>query len=343
MAFGFQPTDYVYINDSYNPETGQWENGGDFLPPDDRRLLVHYASYGVNYGNSIFEGAKAYLGRDGKARLFRIDENAKRFKRSAEGILMPPAPVEMFIDAAVELVRRNRKYIPEFEADPNKRGSLYLRPLLIGEPGLGVNKSNRPTFVMFCSPVGPYYATGFKPLKAMTIHHMVRAMPGGHGAYKTGANYVMSMLATQFAKKRGCTEAIWLDGLRHEYIEELSACNFMARMGNTLATPAISDTILPGITRMSILKIAGDQLKLNVEERPLRLEEVLDSADETFGCGTAAVISPIGTVVAYNGRFTRVITEDVGELSRKLYDRLTGIQWGEREDPYGWITMVDKT
>ncbi|MBN1296746.1 branched-chain-amino-acid transaminase, partial [bacterium] len=305
MAFGFQPTDYVYINDSFNPESGRWESRGEFLPPDDPRLRVHYAAYGINYGNSIFEGAKAYLGRDGKARLFRIDENAKRFKRSAEGILMPPVPVDLFIEAALELVKRNRKFIPEFEADPNKRGSLYLRPLLIGEAGLGVNVSRKPLFIMFCSPVGPYYATGFKPLKAMTIHHMVRAMPGGHGAFKTGANYVMSMLATQHAKNNGCTEAIWLDGLRHEYIEELSACNFMALIGRTLVTPAPSDTILPGITRMSILKIATDDLHLTVQERALALEEVLDHAEETFGCGTAAVISPIGTIVAYNGKFTK--------------------------------------
>lgn len=342
MAFGFQPVDFVYFNDSYNPEKEQWESSGEFLPADDPRLMIHYAAYGVNYGNSIFEGAKAYLGRDKKARLFRIDENARRFHSSATGIRMPPVPEEMFVNAARGLVQRNRKYIPQFETDPNKRGSLYIRPLLIGEAGLGVNKSSRPTFLMFCSPVGPYYATGFKPLKAMTIHHMVRAMPGGHGKHKTGANYVMSMLATQYAKQNGCTEAIWLDGLRHEYIEELSACNFMCRVGSKLITPALSDTILAGITRKSILQIAADQMGMTVEERPLPLEEVLDNAEETFGCGTAAVISPIGSIVAYNGRYTREITEDVGELSRKLYDSLTGIQWGENEDKYGWITLVDE-
>jgi len=341
MAFGFQPTDFVYLNNSYNPATSRWENEGEFLASNDPRLMIHYAAYGVNYGNSIFEGAKAYLGRDDKARLFRIEENAKRFARSAKGIKMPPVPVEMFISTAIELVKRNRRYIPQFEADPNKRGSLYLRPLLIGEAGLGVNVSSSPTFIMFCSPVGPYYATGFKPLKAMTIHHMVRAMPGGHGRHKTGANYVMSMLATSYAKQNGCTEAIWLDGVQHKYIEELSACNFMCRIGNKLITPALSDTILAGITRNSIIQIAKQDFSMDVDERPLPLEEVLDSAEETFGCGTAAVISPIGSIVAYNDRYVKKVSDDVGELSRKLYDHLTGIQWGEIEDSYDWITMVD--
>jgi branched-chain amino acid aminotransferase len=340
MAFVLKSTDLVYVNDSYNPETQQWENEGAFLPPDDPRLMIHYASFGVNYGNSIFEGAKAYLGRDGQARLFRIEENAKRFALSAIGINMPPAPVDLFVNKVNELVKLNKSHIPTFEPDPNRRGSLYIRPLLIGEPGLGVSPCHKPKFVIFCSPVGPYYATGFNPLHGMVINHMERAMPGGHGAYKTGANYVMSMLATSYAKKHGCQEAIWLDGYRHEFIEELSACNFMARFGNTLVTPELSDTILAGITRKSVLAIAKDLLHLNVEERKLPLEDVLNHADETFGCGTAAVISPIGKISAYYGKYTRTITEDVGELSRKLYDTLTGIQWGEIDDPYGWVTVL---
>ena len=340
MAFAFQKTDMVYVNDSYNPETGKWENEGEFLGPDDPKLMVHYASFGVNYGNSIFEGAKAYLGRDGKVRLFRIEENAKRFMSSADGIKMPPVPVDLFVEKVNELVGKNKKYVPSFEPDPNKRGSLYIRPLLIGEPGLGVQRSQQPKFIIFCSPVGPYYATGFNPLHAMVIHHMVRAMPGGHGRYKTGANYVMSMLATNYAKQHGCTEAIWLDGTEKKYIEELSACNFMCRVNNTLITPKIGDTILSGITRKSILQIAKDKIGLNIEERHLPLEEVLTCADETFGCGTAAVISPIGKITAYYGRVEKKITTEVGELSRKLYDILTGIQWGEVEDPYDWVTFV---
>ncbi len=341
MAFTFTKTDWVYVNDSFNPDTGKWESEGDFFGPDDNRLMVHYASFGVNYGNSIFEGAKAYLGRDGRARLFRIEENAKRFERSARGILMPPFPVDLFVRKVGELVARNRHFIPAFDSDPNKRGSLYIRPLLIGEPGLGVKKCEKPKCVIFCSPVGPYYATGFKPLHGMVIDHMVRAMPGGHGAYKTGANYVMSMMATQFAKKHDCQEAIWLDGYRHEFIEELSACNFMCRIGASLVTPPLSDTILPGITRNSILKLARENLGIDVQERPLALEEVLTSADETWGCGTAAVITPIGKISAFKGRFTKTITTDVGETSRKLYDTLTGIQWGEIADPFGWISFVE--
>ncbi|MBN1357087.1 branched-chain amino acid aminotransferase [bacterium] len=341
MAFGFTKTDFVYINDSYNPDTGRWENEGQFLGPDDPKLMVHYASYGVNYGNSIFEGAKAYLGKDGHVRLFRIEENGKRFGRSAEGILMPPVPVDLFVKKVKELVIKNRNYIPAFDPDPNNRGSLYIRPLLIGEPGLGVRRAENPTFLIFVSPVGPYYATGFNPLHGMVIHHMVRAMPGGHGAYKTGANYVMSMLATAYAKKNGCQEAIWLDGYRHENIEELSACNFMCRIQNTLVTPALSDTILAGITRNSILRLAREQLGMTIEERDLPLEEVLTDADETFGCGTAAVITPIGKISAYHGRYTQEITKDVGELSRKLYDMLTGIQWGVVDDPFKWVTILD--
>jgi len=341
MAFGFQKTDFVYMNDSYNTETGNWDDEGVFLGPDDPRLMFHYASYGVNYGNSIFEGAKAYLGKDRSIRLFRIEENAKRFKRSAKGILMPTVPVDLFVRKVKELVHRNKHYIPEFEPDPNKRGSLYIRPLLVGEPGLGVQKSSKPIFLIFCSPVGPYYATGFNPLHGMAIHHMVRAMPGGHGAYKTGANYVMSMLATSYAKQYGCQEAIWLDGSRHEYVEELSACNFMCRIGNSLITPALSDTILSGITRMSILQLAKEKLNLSIEERDVPLEEVLSDADETFGCGTAAVITPIGKITAYHGRFSKEITQDVGELSRTLYDLLTGIQWGVHDDPYGWVSNLD--
>ncbi|MBN1549847.1 branched-chain amino acid aminotransferase [bacterium] len=341
MAFGFKKTDFVYVNDSYDPEEKRWENEGEFLKADDPRLMVHYASYGVNYGNSIFEGAKAYLGKDSRIRLFRIEENGKRLARSAEGILMPSFPVPLFVEKIKELVVLNKGYIPDFEPDPNKRGSLYIRPLLVGEPGLGVARSSKPKFIAFVSPVGPYYATGFNPLHAMVIHHMVRAMPGGHGACKTGANYVMSMLATSHAKKHGCTEAIWLDGTQHKYIEELSACNFMCRIGNTLITPELSDTILPGITRNSILKLATERLGLKVEERSITLEEVLDSADETFGCGTAAVISPIGKISAYYGRTTKEISSGVGEISRKLYDLLTGIQWGVESDPYGWISILE--
>jgi len=341
MAFGFQKTETVYMNDSFNPETGKWENDGEFLSPDDPKLMIHFASYGVNYGNSIFEGVKAYRGPDGKIRLFRIDENGKRFARSAKGILMPDVPVELFVQKTKELVKQNASYIPDYEPDPNQRGSLYIRPILCGEAGLGVKKSNKPKFIIFCSHVGPYYATGFKPLHGYTIHDMVRAMPGGHGSFKTGANYVMSMLATNEAHKHGCQEAIWLDGMLHEYVEELSACNFMARFGNKVVTPALSDTILAGITRKSILELARTSLKLEVEERPLPLEEVLSDADETFGCGTAAVITPIGKITAYRGRFTREITKDVGELSQKLYDMLTGIQWGVEEDSYHWTTIVD--
>jgi branched-chain amino acid aminotransferase len=341
MAFAFKETDFVYVNDSYNPQLHKWESEGEFLPPNDPKLMVHYASYGVNYGNSIFEGAKAYLGRDGKPRLFRIEDNAKRFARSARGILMPEFPIDLFVRKVTELVIKNKKFIPEFEKDPNKRGSLYIRPILFGEPGLGVKVAHKPKCVIFCSPVGPYYATGFNPLHGMVIHHMVRAMPGGHGAYKTGANYVMSMIATSYAHENNCQEAIWLDGNRHEFIEELSACNFMCRIQNRLITPNLGDTILPGITRNSILAIAREKLKLTIEERPLPLEEVLDQGEETFGCGTAAVISPIGKITAYRGRFSKQITPDVGELSRNLYDILTGIQWGEIEDTFRWITLID--
>ena len=341
MGFGFKKTDFVYVNDSFNSETGKWESAGEFLQPDDPRLMVHYASYGVNYGNSIFEGAKAYLGQDKKIRLFRIEENAKRFGRSAEGIKMPSVPVDLFVEKVRELVKLNKHYIPEFEPDPNKRGSLYIRPLLMGEPGLGVQRSSKPKFIIFCSPVGPYYATGFRPLHGITVHHMVRAMPGGHGASKTGANYVMSMLATTYAHDNGCQEAIWLDGRTGKNIEELSACNFMYRKGNTLVTPHLTDTILPGITRKSILQLAREKLGLTIEERDLPLEEVLDTAEETFGCGTAAVISPIGKISAYYGKYVKEITSDVGELSHKLYDLLTGIQWGVEDDIFNWTMTLD--
>lgn len=298
------------------------------------------AAMTLHYGQEIFEGMKAYRGRGGAICLFRPRMNFERMNRSAARLCMPGIPVDDQMQAVCALLRADRDWIPA-----SRGTSLYVRPAMIAtEAGLGVRPSSEYLFFIVTGPVGNYYARGFEPVRILVEQRYVRAAKGGLGEAKTGANYAASLLAAKNAKEKGYDQVLWLDAGRLEQIEEVGTMNIFFVIGDELITPPLSGSILPGITRDSVLRIARDW-GWNVSERNLRMEQVSGSARdgslrEAFGTGTAAVISPVGTLSWQGEEFT-VNGGRAGELSRKLFDEITGIQYGEIPDRYGWVHKAD--
>ncbi len=334
LRFGDVFTDHMFMMD-YAEGVG-WHDprivpyGPVSLPP---------AAACFHYGQTIFEGLKAYRGPDGRVLLFRPYDNARRLNASAERLCMPGVDEEMFVGAIEQLVALDQDWIPDAEGT-----SLYIRPVVYAtEEHLALKPSSTYTLVILLSPVGPYYRRGIAPTKIYVETEQVRSSPGGVGAAKTGGNYARCLQAEFRAASQGYDQVLWLDGRERKYVEEVGAMNVFFRLGETVVTPPLCGTILPGITRDSVLHLLGDW-GVEVEERKIGLSEVVDAHDaglllEAFGVGTAAVISPIG-LLHWNGKDMEINEGRTGEVTARLYDALTGIQRGSAEDHFGWIAEV---
>jgi branched-chain amino acid aminotransferase len=331
LPFGYVRTDYNVRSYFKN---GAWSK---LEASDAEYFPIHIASTCLHYGQAAFEGLKAFRGKDGKIRLFRPDENGKRLAESAKGIMMAPYPVELFVEACKEVIKRNERFVPPY----NEGASLYLRPLLIGVgPQVGVSPSKEYMFMIFVSPVGPYFKDGFNPIKMQIVRDFDRAAPLGTGLYKVGGNYAASLIAIERCHHEGFSSVLFLDAKEKKYIDEAGPANFFGIKNNTYITPK-SNTILPSITNMSLRTIAAE-IGLKVEQRAISVDE-LDTFDEVGACGTAAVISPIRTIVDRETGKTYEYCKDgkAGKISTQLYNHYRNIQEGEIEDKFGWNIIVD--
>ncbi|MDD2309537.1 MAG: branched-chain amino acid aminotransferase [Desulfuromonadaceae bacterium] len=292
-----------------------------------------------HYAQEIFEGLKAYKWADGRVALFRPEMNARRFNQSADRLCMPAIPEELFLNGIKQLVGLEREWIPTAPGT-----SLYIRPAMIAvEPALGIKPSNHYYFYAILSPVGAYYAAGFSPVSIMVEDRYVRAVPGGTGEAKTGGNYASSLKAGLEAKKKGFDQVLWLDGREQRYIDEVGAMNMFFVYGKKIVTAPLSGSILPGVTRDSVLKLAPT-LGYEVEERPIDVNDLMayikaGRVTEAFGSGTAAVITPVCNL-CYKNETLQLNGGKVGEITQRLYDTLTDIQTGKQEDIFDWITFV---
>ncbi|MFO7155358.1 MAG: branched-chain amino acid aminotransferase [Pseudomonadota bacterium] len=302
-------------------------------------LQIDPAAAVLHYGQELFEGLKAYRGRDGKVRLFRPEANCKRMADGAARLCMPPLPPEQMLELIVELVKVDKDWVPHSHGT-----ALYIRPTLIAtEPFLGVRPSKSYLFFVILSPVGAYYAEGFDPVKIWVEPKYSRAAKGGLGAVKAGANYAASLLASELARAKGYAQVLWLDANEHRWLEEVGTMNLFLRIGDEVVTPPLGGSILPGITRDSVIRLLR-HWGVPVDERPISIDEVREAharktLKEVFGTGTAAVISPVKEL-CYKDE-TLFIGDEMGELSRRLYETITGIQYGEIPDPFGWTRIVD--
>jgi branched-chain amino acid aminotransferase len=331
LPFGYFKTDY---NVRCYYRNGKW---GELEISSSEYINIHMAATALHYGQEAFEGLKAYMGKDGRIRLFRCDENAKRMSSSAHGIKLAEVPEELFIRAVKKVVALNRKYIPPYGTG----ATLYLRPLLIGSGAeVGVKPAKEYMFMVFSGPVGPYFKEGFKPVDIMICRDHDRAAPQGTGNIKVGGNYAASLVSLEKAHLGGYSTTLYLDAKEKKYIDECGPANFFAIKGNKYITPK-SDSILPSITNKSLMDLAKS-MGLDVERRPVDFAE-LASFDEVGACGTAAVITPIRRIVDPDTKQVFEYCKDgkPGPVSVKLYEKLTAIQFGEEPDPFGWIQIID--
>ena len=335
LGFGKIFTDHMFMMD-YSAGKG-WYNARiiPFGP-----IAIHPASTVLHYGAEIFEGLKAYRAADGTIRMFRPMENIQRLNRSAERLCLPELDEEGALDILNTMVELEKDWVPHCEGT-----SLYIRPFMYGnDPHLGVHAVKEATFVVICSPVGAYYPEGLNPVKIAIEAHDVRAVRGGTGYAKCGGNYAASLRAGEKAEKKGYTQVLWLDGVEQKYIEEVGAMNVMFKIGGKIVTPALdSGSILPGITRKSCLELLRDW-GFEVEERKISVDELFAAAasgalEEAWGTGTAAVVSPIGQLYYQDTSYT-LCGGKIGQTAQKLYDNLTGIQWGKLADTHGWSHIV---
>jgi len=331
LPFGYVKTDYnvrSYFKD------GHWTS---LEVSQDETMPIHIAATALHYGQQAFEGLKAYRGKDGKIRLFRWQENAKRLQHSAQGLYMPEVPDELFHEAIVKAVKLNERFMPPYGTG----AALYLRPLLIGTGAeVGVKPAAEYMFVVFATPVGPYFKEGFNPVKIAIIRDSDRAAPLGTGTFKVGGNYAASMRGVIKAHKAGCGSPMYLDTKEKKYIDEIGAANFFGIKGNSYITPK-STSILASITNKSIMQLVED-LGMKVEQRPLALAEI-ESFDEVGACGTAAIISPIGTIIDIEVGKEYHFCKDgkPGPVSTRLYQTLLGIQFGDIPDPHQWVEIIN--
>ena len=334
LGFGKIFTDHMFCW-SWNSEKG-WHNPR-IVPFEN--LSIHPASTVLHYGSEIFEGLKAYRRADGKVQLFRPIENIRRMNNSAERLCLPQMPEEDFMQALIEFVRLEQDWTPS-----DKGTSLYLRPFMFGnDESLGVHAVHNAEFIIIASPVGSYYKEGLNPVKIMIEDQDVRAVRGGTGYAKCGGNYAASNRAGERAEQQGYSQVLWLDGVERKYIEEVGAMNVMFKIGGEIVTPKLTGSILPGITRKSCIELLASE-GIEVSERLLSVEELAQAMtdgtlEEAWGCGTAAVISPIGELCYKDHKYI-INNNEIGKLSQHLYDSITGIQWGEVEDKFGWTVEV---
>jgi branched-chain amino acid aminotransferase len=329
LPFAFMETD---ANVRYRFADGKWDEGEE---TSEQTITMHMASTCLHYGQEIFEGMKVYERPDGSIQTFRLEENAKRFQRSAKKLLMEPVPTEIFKAAVHRAAKANRRFVPPYGSG----ASLYVRPYLLGVSAeVGVKPSAEYLFIVFVTPVGPYYKAGFTPVTLKVEEEIRRAAPGGVGDIKAGGNYAAGMRATMGAKEQGFSEVLYLDAQESRYIDESGSSNFFAVIGNTFVTPK-SASILPSITRLSVAQLARD-MGMSVEERPVSLDELGDF-DEAGCLGTAAAITPVESITWGDKVFTYCQDGKVGPKVTELYKRLLAIQWGEAEDTYGWTEVIE--
>ena len=326
LSFGYVQTDYRFVA---NYKDGAWEEGG---LTTDANIVMNECAGVLQYAQTCFEGLKAYTTEAGRIVCFRPDLNAARMAQSCERLKMPVFPEEKFVEAIVETVRANAAWVPPFGSG----ASLYLRPYMFGSnPVIGVKPATEYQFRVFATPVGPYFKGGIRPL-TLRISDLDRAAPRGTGHVKAGLNYAMSLYNIVDAHEQGYDENVYVDSETRTCIEETGGANIIFIKGNTLITPK-SDTILPSITRRSLLQVAKDYLGMEVEEREVKLTEI-GEFEECGLCGTAAVISPVGKIVDHGTEYNYA---GFGPKIQKLYDTLTGIQMGRIEAPEGWIKVIE--
>ena len=329
LGFGYMDTDY---NVRCYYRNGKW---GELEVSSETYISVHMAASGLHYGQEAFEGLKAFKGKDGKIRIFRLDENAKRLQSSCRGTLMAELPIEKFEEAVIKAVKLNERFVPPYESG----ASLYIRPLLFGSgPQIGVHPSNEYLFVVMVMPVGPYFKGGFKANSYAVTRKYDRAAPHGTGTFKIGGNYAASLCANKEAHDLGYTSEFYLDPKEKKYIDECGAANFFGIKDNTYVTPK-SSSVLPSITNKCLQQLALD-MGMKVEARQIPLEE-LTTFEEAGACGTAAVISPIKSIVDIENDKTYFISEEPGKVCKQLYEKLRAIQYGDEPDKYGWVKIIE--
>jgi branched-chain amino acid aminotransferase len=331
LSFGYMPTDYN-VRCCYRD--GKW---GEIEVSSSETINLHMAATCLHYGQEAFEGLKAYRCKDGKIRIFRMEANAERLQSTCRGILMPELPTELFCEMVKKVVKLNERFIPPYESG----ASLYIRPLLIGTSAqVGVHPSTEYLFMIFVSPVGPYFKGGFATNPYVIIREYDRSAPLGTGIYKVGGNYAASLRANKMAHDLGYSCEFYLDAKEKKYIDECGAANFFGIKNNTYVTPK-STSILPSITNKSLMQLA-EEIGLKVERRQIP-EEGLLTFEEAGACGTAAVISPIERIDDLENKKSYVIAKDgkPGPICTKLYHKLRAIQYGEEPDKYGWVTVLD--
>lgn len=333
-AFGTVFTDHMCLIDFH--EGKGWHDARivpyGSMPADPAATVLHY-------GQAIFDGLKGFRGHDGVIRLFRPRAHAERLNRSAERLCIPALDVDTVVETFVRLVDLDRDWVPSAPGT-----AIYLRPTVIAnENYLGVRPAHAYTYFLILSPVGAYYAEGTAPVAILVEDELVRAAPGGLGAAKTPANYAASLLAAERAKKKGYTQVLWLDAVHRKYLEEVGTMNIMVKIAGEVITPPLSDSILAGVTRDSVLTLLKDW-GVKASERPVSIDDVAEAAakgtlEEMWGTGTAAVVSPVGRL-GYKGKDITIHGGKTGPLTQKLYDAITAIQYGKAPDPHGWTMPV---
>lgn len=331
LPFGYVKTN-VNVRTSF--KNGAWS---DIEISDSEYVNIHMAATCLHYGQEAFEGMKAYRGKDGKIRLFRWEENWQRLQNSANGILMEPVPKDLFFEMIRLVVLKNEEFIPPYGTG----AALYIRPFLFGSGvRVGVKPADEYMFVIFVTPVGPYFKEGFKPVKIAIIRDSDRAAPLGTGTFKVGGNYAASLRGGERVHEAGYSAPMYLDAIEKKYIDEIGAANFFAIKDGTYITPK-SPSILPSITNKSLIQLA-EHLGYKTERRPVS-ENELSSFEEVGACGTAAIISPIGEIKDLDSGEVYHYCSDgkPGPVSTKLYETLLAIQYGDIEDPFNWVTILE--
>ena len=331
LSFGYIPTDY---NVRCYYRNGKW---GEIEVSSSETVTMHIAATSLHYGQEIFEGLKAFRGKDGKVRVFRLEENAKRIIESAKGIMMAPVPVELFTEMVKKVVKLNERFVPPYGSG----SSLYIRPLEIGMSAqVGVKPASEYLFLILVTPVGPYFKEGFKPTNICIMREFDRVAPKGTGRWKVGGNYAASLDAGERAHALGYSAVLYLDPKEKKYIDECGPANFFAIKDGKYITPA-SESILPSITNNSLMQLARD-MGIEVEQRHIPLEELAE-IQEAAACGTAAVASPVAEIDDIDTGVKYVVSKDgkPGPIVTALYNKLRGIQLGEEEDIHNWNTIID--
>ena len=334
LGFGKIFTDHMFVMDY---DTGMGWHDARIVPYGE--ITLSPAAMCLHYGQEVFEGMKAYRTSDGKIQLFRPEENFKRLNLSNERLVIPPIDEDFALEALKELVKLEADWVPHAEG-----ASLYIRPFIIAcDPFLGVRPGDKYMFLMILSPSGAYYASGLNPVSIYVEKKYVRAVKGGMGFAKTGGNYAASLIGQDEAHKENYSQVLWLDGVERKYIEEVGAMNIFFVIDGEVVTPELQGSILPGITRKSVLDLCRSW-GMKVSEKRISIDEIADAykagkLDEVFGTGTAAVISPVGHL-KYGDLVMTINNNEIGKISQKLYDNLTGIQWGTVKDEHGWIVPV---